>query len=254
MSSAPAVPAGGARAAEGPPPAEAKRAAGERAAALVESGMLVGLGTGSTAAIAIEAIGRALREGRLRDVRGVPTSRRTRALAEACGIPVVEEGDAPETDLTIDGADEVDPRLDLIKGGGGALLREKIVASRSRRNVVVVDGSTLVQRLGARVAVPVEIVRFGWHGHVPALERAGAAVTLRRLGEDPYVTAEGHWILDCRFAEGVADPAALDDELRARPGVVETGFFLGLADALVVGAPEGSRIVERVPPRRGRAP
>lgn len=223
-----------------------KRLAAERAVELVESGMLLGLGTGSTAALAVEAIGRRLAEGGLRDVRGVPTSVRTRDLARGAGIPLTDLDESPCLDLTIDGADEVAPTLDLVKGGGGALLREKIVACATRRNVIVVDESKLVDRLGRNFPLPVEVVRFGWSTHVAALGRLGAEVTLRRSpGGAPYVTDEGHFLLDCRFADAIADPAGLERDIRARPGVVETGLFLGLATTLIVAGGDGVRIRER---------
>lgn len=223
-----------------------KRLAAERAAGLVEPGMLVGLGTGSTAALAVEAIGRRLREGSLAEIRGVATSSRTSEQARAAGIPLVELDGSAAIDVTIDGADEVEPRLDLVKGGGGALLREKIVARESRRNVIVVDETKLVERLGTTFPVAVEVARFGWRTHVPALEALGARVTLRPgAAGDPYVTDDGHYILDCRFEDGIDDPARLEGEILARPGVVETGLFLRLASMVIVGGRDGIRLMER---------
>jgi ribose 5-phosphate isomerase A len=225
---------------------ELKRAAAERAAAMVRPGMALGLGTGSTAALAVEAIGRAVRAGSLPGVRGVPTSERTRELAEGAGIPLTTLEETPRLDLAIDGADEVDPRLDLIKGGGGALLREKIVAAASRRNVIVVDEGKLVERLGVRFALPVEVVRFGWRGAAAFLEELGAAADLRRHRDGrPYVTDEGHHIVDCRFPGGIADAAGLDRVIRSRPGVVETGLFLGLATLVIVARRIGVEVLER---------
>jgi ribose 5-phosphate isomerase A len=224
---------------------ELKRAAAERAAAMVESGMALGLGTGSTAAFAVEAIGRMLRVGSLAGVRGVPTSERTRELASEAGIPLTTLDETPRLDLTIDGADEVDPQLDLVKGGGGALLREKIVAAASRRTVIVVDEGKLVERLGVRFALPVEVVRFGWRGSAAFLDELGAAVDLRRHRDGrPYVTDEGHYIVDCRFPGGIADPAGLDRTIRSRPGVVETGLFLGLASTVIVARAQGIEMLE----------
>ncbi|HEY7529219.1 MAG TPA: ribose-5-phosphate isomerase RpiA [Gemmatimonadota bacterium] len=235
----------------GPPRAdELKRAAAERAAAMVEPGMALGLGTGSTAALAVEAIGRAVRAGSLPGVRGVPTSERTRELAREAGIPLTSLEETPGLDLTIDGADEVDPRLDLIKGGGGALLREKIVAVASRRNVIVVDEGKLVGRLGVRFALPVEVVRFGWRGAVAFLGGLGAAADLRRHRDGaPYVTDEGHYIVDCRFPGGIADAAALERSIRSRPGIVETGLFLGLASVVIVAGGDGVEVRERAAAR-----
>lgn len=226
--------------------ADRKRRAAERAVELVESGMTVGLGTGSTSAFAVVAIGRRLTEGSLEDIRGVPTSNRTREAALTAGIPLVEPDEVPRIDLTIDGADEVDRALDLLKGGGGALLREKIVAFASARNVIVVDERKLVDRLGTGAPLPVEVARFGWRSHVPFLSALGAEVRLRTADPGgPYATDEGHVLLDCRFAGGITDPLALQAELRARPGIVETGLFLGLAHEVVVGGREGVRILRR---------
>ncbi len=232
-----------------------KRLAAERAAEMVEPGMRLGLGTGSTAALAVEAIARRLREGSLRDLLGVPTSERTRALARSLGIPLATLDEVDRLDLTIDGADEVDPRLDLIKGGGGALLREKIVASASARNVIVVHEAKLVQRLGTTFPLPVEVARFGWRTHVPAIQALGARAELRRSSTgEPFETDEGHYLLDCRFPDGIADPLRLDAALRDRPGILETGLFLGLADALVVASRDGVAVRERPARRTRRGP
>lgn len=213
-----------------------KRAAAERAAQRVAAGMAVGLGTGSTAALVVEALGRRLARGELTGIVGVPTSTRTRDLAAAAGIPLATLEERPVLDLTIDGADEVDPRGDMIKGHGGALLWEKIVAAASQRYVIVVDRSKLVSRLGERFAVPVEVVRFGWNTHHAAVEALGGTATLRRgAGGEPFVTDAGHVILDCHFAGGIEDPAAVHAALRTRPGIVETGLFLGMAPEVIVG-------------------
>ena len=232
------------------PEAQEKRLkwlAAERAAEMVEPGMRLGLGTGSTAALAVEAIARRLREGSLRDLLAVPTSERTRDLARSLGIPLATLDDVDRLDLAIDGADEVDPRLDLIKGGGGALLREKVVASASARNVIVVHEAKLVRRLGMTFPLPVEVARFGWRTHVPAIERLGARAELRRVSPtgEPFETDEGHYLLDCHFPDGIAYPLRLNAALRARPGILETGLFLGLADALVVASRDGVTVRER---------
>ncbi len=202
--------------------------------------MVVGLGTGSTAAFAIEAIGVRLARGEIRDIVGIPTSNRTRQLALQCGIPLTSLNERPSVDLTIDGADEVDPQGNLIKGGGGALLWEKIVATASRTYLIVVDRSKLVPMLGRRVPLPVEVLPFGWRTHLDTARALGGEPTLRMGDEsEPFVSDGGHYILDCWFADGISDPHLVDRELRARPGVIETGLFLGMAPEVIVGEPHG---------------
>ncbi len=210
---------------------EYKRAAGEYAAGLVRSGFAVGLGTGSTAVHAIREIGRKLRTGELTGVRGVPSSEQARRDAIEAGIPLLSSAIDVEIDLTIDGADEIDPDLNLIKGGGGALLREKIVAQASRRVVIVADDSKLHERLG-HVKLPVEVLRFGVNSHRRFLESLGARVELR-VGSDgeEFVTESGNVILDCVFQQGIESPSNLARALEARAGIAEHGLFLDLADA-----------------------
>jgi ribose 5-phosphate isomerase A len=218
------------------PQAAAKRRAGIEAASRVASGMIVGLGTGSTAAFVVEEIGRRLRAGDLEAVIGIPTSVATQCQAESAGIPLGTLEEHPVVDLTIDGADEVDPLGQLIKGLGGALLREKMIATASRRMVVAVDGSKLVDRLGTRAPLPVEVVTFASGAHAAAIRALGAEPRLRRMPDGaPFQTDEGHYILDCRFAGGIDDPHAVQAALRARPGVVETGLFLDLRPEVIVG-------------------
>jgi ribose 5-phosphate isomerase A len=216
-----------------------KQVAAERAVALIQSGMVVGLGTGSTSVFAIRRIGALLGTGALRDVAGVPTSSAAEAEARKCGVPIVDLERAHEVDLTIDGADEVDPTLDLIKGGGGALLREKIVAQASRREVIVVDESKLSPRLGTRWPLPIEVIRFGWRAQVHFLESLGARVELRS-GPDgaPLPTDQGNLVLLARFGP-IAAPAPLAERLAARAGIVEHGLFLGLATDLIIAGPGG---------------
>jgi len=216
-----------------------KRRAAEQGVEHIQSGMVVGLGSGSTAALAIEALGRRLTRGELRDVVGVPTSIRTKALAESLGIPLTTLDDRQQLDLTIDGADEVAPNGDLIKGGGGALLWEKIVGVASRRYVIVVDESKVVRILGERFPLPVEVVPFGWRTHLDAIVALGATPALR-LGDGgaPFVTDAGNYLLDCRFRAGIVDPREVDRVLCDRPGVVETGLFLGMAPEVIVGRNE----------------
>ena len=216
---------------------QAKRLAAARALELVTQDMRLGLGTGSTAKHFVDLLGERVREG-LRVV-GVPTSEATRAQATSLGIPLTTLDDTPELDLTIDGADEFDPQLRLIKGGGGALLREKIVAAASRRMVVITDSSKRVAELG-RFPLPVEVVRFGREATRRRIERDSARfgchgeIVLRRdASGQPFVTDEGHHILDCRFGR-LPDPDGLAAALTAIPGVVEHGLFIGLARAVFV--------------------
>jgi len=218
------------------PRAAAKRDAAVRAVDAVRPGMVVGLGTGSTAAFAIEEIGRRLAAGMLRDIVGIPTSNASHRLALECAVPLGTLEQYPRVDVTIDGADEIDPVGRVLKGGGGALLREKIVATRSARWILVIDAAKLVPRLGARYPLPVEVVTFGWQGHLDALRALGAEPVLRSGAEHPFVTDEGHYLIDARFPSGIEDPDAMHRTLRARPGVVDTGLFLGLTSDIIVGA------------------
>jgi ribose 5-phosphate isomerase A len=213
-----------------------KRSAAHDAVERLTSGMVVGLGTGTTSAYAIEEIGRRIRSGALRDIAGVPTSNAAHHLALELGIPLVTLDSHPVVDITIDGADEVDPSGRIIKGAGGALLREKIVATRSRRWIVVVDPTKLVAMLGTQMPLPIEVVRFGWAGHLAALRALGAEPARRQKdGETPYVTDEGNYLIDARFPSGISEPETLARELRSWPGVVETGLFLGMRPEIIVG-------------------
>lgn len=225
-----------------------KRQAAGHAVALVEDGMALGLGTGSTAAHFVELLGHRVNEG-LRVV-GVPTSDATRVQAERLGIPLIDLDRHPSLDLTVDGADEIDPQLRLIKGGGGALLYEKIVAMASARMVVIADYSKRVTTLGA-FPLPVEIVRFGASATRNLVEALAAEAGCTgeiapRMTPDgrPFVTDAGHFILDCAFGR-IDRPEALDAALRLVPGVVESGLFLDIADAAIVAGPEGVAVLER---------
>lgn len=220
---------------------ELKRQAAETAVSYVQSGMVVGLGTGSTAVHAVRAIGRMLQDGRLYNVVAIPTSEATAREAEAWRIPLTTFAAHPVVDLTIDGADEVDPQLNLIKGLGGALLREKIVAAASRQMIVVGDYTKRVPQLGSKAPVPVEVIPFAQQPAAAYLASLGAEVTLRVEkdgSERPFVTDEGNIILDCRFGP-IAEPVSLAQAIRRQPGVVEHGLFLGMADEAVLAAPEG---------------
>ena len=221
-----------------------KQVAAAKAVEYVQSGMVLGLGTGSTTRYATEMIGERIRDGRLHDIVGVPTSSATEKLAKEVGIPLTTLKDHPGLDLTIDGADEVDPDLTLIKGLGGALLYEKIVARASRQEIIIVDESKLVQVLGTRSPLPVEVIPFGWGTYMDALRRFGCEPALRLLGTQPYVTDEGNYILDC-FYDGIDLPRELTVSIHMIPGVVEDGLFLGLARTVVVASLDQVRVLER---------
>jgi ribose 5-phosphate isomerase A len=230
-----------------------KRAAAEAAVELVEQDMVVGLGTGSTAAFAIEALARRRRQG-LRFV-GIATSERTATQATAAGITLTSFGEHRQIDLTIDGADEVERgTLNLIKGLGGALLREKIVAAASRHLAIVLDLSKLVDRLGTHAPVPVEVVAFGLEATKASLEVLGASARLRLAPSGgPFVTDNGNRILDCRF-DPIADPARLDERIRRIVGVVESGLFISRADPVFVADAAGVRRLDSARAHRGSPP
>jgi ribose 5-phosphate isomerase A len=215
-----------------------KAAAAESAAALVTDGMIVGLGSGTTAAMAVNALGRRVRDGL--HITGIPTSESTSAQARALGIPLTDLIAHPQIDLTIDGADEVEEHtLNLIKGHGGALLREKIVASVSRRLVIVIDESKLVRRLASTFPVPIEVVPFGWTETARQLTRLGAIPTLRRTpANEPFLSDGGHYILDCAFPSAIA-PTALAQQLDHIVGLVEHGLFIAFKPEVHVASPNG---------------
>ena len=216
-----------------------KEAAARASLRFVKDGQVVGLGTGSTAAYFINLLGEQVKSG-LR-IRGIPTSDRSRELALSLGIPLITLDECQEIDVTVDGADEVDPQLRLIKGGGGALLREKIVASATKQMIVVADASKQVQRLG-KFPLPVEVIRFAQALIAKRIAALGAEVRLRRDGAGtPYVTDENNHILDCRFGE-MRDPDGLARELSGMPGVVEHGLFIGMASMALFA--RGNEIVE----------
>ena len=224
---------------------ELKRTAAERAVAeYVRSGMVVGLGTGSTAAFVVRRVGELISNGELEDVRGVATSRRTAELAGEVGVPLVTLEEARPA-VTIDGADEIGPGLNLIKGGGGSLLREKIVAHATEPGgglVVVADGSKLVDSLGGH-PLPVEVEPFGWEATLQDLASLGCEPELRMDGKNPFVTDGGHYTADCRFAS-IPDPAGLEREVKSIPGALECGLFVGLARAAVMSRPDGTKFIE----------
>lgn len=222
---------------------ELKRAAAYRALDFVKDGMVIGLGTGSTAYYVVEGLGRRVAQGL--SVVGIPTSERTATQARSLNIPLSSFAEHSQIDLTIDGADEVErDTLYLIKGLGGALLREKIVAAASRELVIVVDREKLVGRLGDHgTPVPVEVVQFGWQATMSALTRLGAEPVLRHATEDHvFITDGGNYILDCRFGR-IADPKLLEQQIGMIVGVVESGLFIDRAKAVVVASETGIEIL-----------
>ena len=221
-----------------------KRAAAAAAVELVCDGMLLGLGTGSTADHALELLGDRVAEGLA--ITGVPTSERTAARARELGIPLQQFEPGLRLDLAIDGADEVSPQLDLIKGLGGALLREKQVESCAERLVIIIDDSKLVERLG-RGPLPVEVATEEADATLAALRALGCEAELRREAGAVFVTDNGNWIAHLRFADGIPDPAALDARLQALPGVIDTGLFLGMADIVYSASPAGVKRLKRIP-------
>jgi ribose 5-phosphate isomerase A len=219
-----------------------KRAAADKALELVRDGMLLGLGSGSTARYFTEGVGRLVAGGM--KVRAVPTSRATAELAAANGIPIVTELVGP-IDMSVDGADEVDPALNLIKGRGGALFREKVVAAASKRFVVVVDASKVVQRLGVGV-LPIEVLPFLWRSTAEHLVPLGTSLTVRGGEETPYITDNGNLILDLTIEGGITDTGALADAIRKTTGVVEHGLFIGMTDTCIVAGPDGPEVLGRL--------
>ncbi|TDX40307.1 ribose-5-phosphate isomerase [Halanaerobium congolense] len=210
---------------------KAKKLTGEKAVEYVEDGMIIGLGTGSTAYYAIKKVGEMVRNGF--KIKAVPTSKETAKLAAEEGIDLVELADVESLDLTIDGADEVDPYFNLIKGGGGALLREKIVASATEKLIIVVDESKLVNHLGA-FHLPVELTPFSWQYTQRMIEKFNCSSKIRKIDGEIYLTDNGNYILDCDFVK-IEDPLKISLELNKLPGVVENGIFAEMAELIVVG-------------------
>lgn len=216
-----------------------KRQAALAAAQYVRDGMVVGLGTGSTAKHVVLTLAERVRAGLV--MKGVPTSRETANLARASGIPLLETEDEWVIDLAIDGADQVDPQFNLIKGGGGALLREKIVAAAARQLIIVIDQTKRVPVLGSPMPLPIEVVPFGWGSTAREIETLGIKVELRRRDGGIFKTEGGHYILDLHV-DRIEDPVSLEAQLNAIPGVVETGLFVGQTDLLIVGTTQGVEI------------
>ena len=220
-----------------------KERAADSALKLVRAGHVIGLGTGSTAKFAIEGLGKMVRAGLA--VKGVPTSIATERLATECGIALLDLNEAGTIDITIDGADEVDPDFNMIKGGGGALTREKLVALASTKRVILVDESKLVPKLGISRRLPVEVLPFSWKLSARLLAELSSAAELRRHGEKPFVTDNGNHILDCQFGV-IEDAAALEKQIKLLPGVIDSGLFIGIADTLVIGFEDRVEIRERL--------
>lgn len=222
-----------------------RKLAGERGAQFVRSGMIVGLGTGTTAACAVQYLGQKMRDEPDFRIQGVCTSTSTERIALEAGIPLIPLNGDVEIDVYIDGADQVDPSYNLIKGGGGALLWEKLVAISSRIHIIVVDSHKVVSQLGRDFAVSVEIVQFAAEKTLQRLRSIpGCDPSFRMSGDHRYVTDEGNFIINCQFADGIEDPAALHAEMKAITGVIETGLFIGLCDVLVTGKGRSAEVTD----------
>ncbi|WP_042169372.1 ribose-5-phosphate isomerase RpiA [Paenibacillus gorillae] len=215
---------------------DAKRLAGERAADFVEDGMTIGLGTGSTVYWTLMKLGERVKDG-LR-IKGVATSKATEKLAGELGIPLIDFSEEEQLDLAIDGADECDDRLQLIKGGGGALLREKLVAANAKRFIVVADDSKAVTNLG-KFPLPVEVVQFGWEATRRQLEKLGCSTSRRMAEQAPFISDNGNYIIDCQFTAITDDAVKLNQQINMIPGVVENGLFVNMADLVIIGGKNG---------------
>jgi len=211
----------------------------------VESGMILGLGSGSTTRFAVKEIGRRMQAGSLKNILGIPSSIQTEKLADQWKIPLTNFEQRHTIDLTIDGADEVDPKLNVIKGGGGALLREKILAQASRRLIIIVDESKLSPQLGTHWPVPVEVIPFAWQLEANYLKSLGAEVSLREKEDQvPFTTDQGNLVLDCRFGP-ISHPNQLAQKLSQRAGIVEHGLFLGLVSEVIAAGRDGLQHLKR---------
>ncbi|MCK4416101.1 MAG: ribose-5-phosphate isomerase RpiA [Thermoplasmatales archaeon] len=213
-----------------------KKMAAEKAVEHVDNGMVIGLGTGSTVKYAIKKLGEMVNTGL--KIEGIPTSLRTKKLATEYNIPLVDLNDYTEIDLTIDGADEVDSHLNLIKGGGGALTREKIIAYHSKKEIIVIDETKVVKKLGIDSPVPVEVTKYGWNATKKTLEELGCTAELRTIMDEVYITDNSNYILDCDFGK-INEPEALEKEINSIPGVIENGLFIDLVDEVIVGSKQG---------------
>jgi ribose 5-phosphate isomerase A len=222
-----------------------KKKAAHHAVRFIESGMIIGLGTGSTARFAVERLGELLRDGHLQDVAGIPSSLQTEKLARRAAVPLTDFRAHPVIDITIDGADEVDARLNLIKGGGGALLREKVLAQASNRNIIVVDASKMSANLGNRWTVPVEVVPFALRSVENFLKGLDSSVSLRKAADGaPFRTDQNNLILDADFGL-IKQPRELDETLASRAGIVEHGIFISLTTDLIIAEQTGIRHLQK---------
>lgn len=219
-----------------------KKIAAEKAVEFIENDMIIGLGTGSTVKYAIEKIGEKVSKGL--KIKGIPTSNETKKLAKKNNIPLTTLAEHPEIDMTIDGADEIDSNLNLIKGGGGALTREKIIAFHSKKLVIIIDDSKVVKSLGIDFPLPVEVVKFAWESTKKTIESFDCECSLRKIFDDPFITDNGNYIIDCEF-DRIHNPEELENELNMIPGVVENGLFIGLADKAIVGSTQGIMTLEK---------
>lgn len=220
-----------------------KQMAAEKAVEEIQPGAIVGLGTGSTVYYVLLALGEKVRDGL--NITGIATSKQTETISAKRGIPLSTLAERPVIDLTIDGADEIDPSLNLIKGGGGALVREKIIAHASKRLVIVADESKLVSVLGTTFALPVEVLQFGWEATQTAINNICGKSTMRYSGEKPFLSDNGNYILDCRF-DMIRQPAQIELQLNNLPGVVENGLFVSRADKAIIGTTSGVEIREKM--------
>ena len=222
---------------------ELKKLAGEKALDHIEDGMILGLGTGSTVEYTLRKLGQLVKDGL--KIQGIPTSVHTKRIAKEENIPLTTLEEHPDIDVTIDGADEVDSYLNLIKGGGGALTREKIIAFNSKKVIIVIDDSKVVKALGIDFPLPVEVVKFGWSSVKRVLEELGCEVTLRNIMEnEPYITDNGNYILDCDF-ERIENPEQIEMQINNIPGVVENGLFIDLVDEVIVGGKQGIMTLDK---------
>jgi len=222
-----------------------KKKAAEKAVERVQSGMVLGLGTGSSTKYATMKIGQLWQAGVITDIVGIPTGEKTAELASEYGIPLATLDEYPVIDLAIDGADEITPDLDLIKGLGGALLREKMIEIVTKYFIVVADNRKWVDKLATRSPLPVEVVQFSWKFSAKWLESLGCEPILRQSDGRPYVTDNGNYIVDCHFSDGIDDPLGLAETLQSRPGVVEHGLFLGMASEAIVAGTDEIEVVKK---------